>query len=227
MKKFIRSKILLGEKNMDILTNAHILVVGIGGVGGYVCEMLARTGIENFTLVDFDKIEESNINRQIIATEQTIGLDKVEVMKERILQINSKCRVEIINKKFEEKIINEVFNKKYDYVIDAIDDLKNKILLCKEAQKQNLKIISSMGVGNRIGIPNLKICDVYKTYNDGLARKFRKMLKENDIKKLDVLFIENQPLNKDNLSCVGSMSYVVAISGATIAGYVINNLIKE
>ncbi len=227
MKKFIRSKILLGEKNMDILTNAHILVVGIGGVGGYVCEMLARTGVENFTLVDFDKIEESNINRQIIATEQTIGLDKVEVMKERILQINSKCRVEIINKKFEEKIINEVFNKKYDYVIDAIDDLKNKILLCKEAQKQNLKIISSMGVGNRIGIPNLKICDVYKTYNDGLARKFRKMLKENDIKKLDVLFIENQPLNKDNLSCVGSMSYVVAISGATIAGYVINNLIKE
>lgn len=227
MEKFIRSKILLGEKNMDILTNAHILVVGIGGVGGYVCEMLARTGIENFTLVDFDKIEESNINRQIIATEQTIGLDKVEVMKERILQINSKCRVEIINKKFEEKIINEVFNKKYDYVIDAIDDLKNKILLCKEAQKQNLKIISSMGVGNRIGIPNLKICDVYKTYNDGLARKFRKMLKENDIKKLDVLFIENQPLNKDNLSCVGSMSYVVAISGATIAGYVINNLIKE
>ncbi len=225
MENFKRTEILIGKENMDVLSNAHILVVGVGGVGGYVVEMLARCGVGELTIVDFDVVSTSNINRQIIALSSTVGTPKVDVLKKRILEINPLCKVNAIFEKFTVENSDKILNDKIDFVVDAIDNLENKVLLAVEAEKRNLNIISAMGAGNRIGIPNFQICDVFKTYNDGLARKFRKMLKDNGVKKLKVAF-SNETTIKTSERVVGSISYFPAMCGATIAGYVINCLIN-
>ncbi|MGN0748162.1 MAG: ThiF family adenylyltransferase [Christensenellales bacterium] len=225
MENFKRTEILIGKENMDVLSNAHILVVGVGGVGGYVVEMLARCGVGELTIVDFDVVSTSNINRQIIALSSTVGAPKVDVLKKRILEINPLCKVNAIFEKFTVENLDKILNDKIDFVVDAIDNLENKVLLAVEAEKRNLNIISAMGAGNRIGIPNFQICDVFKTYNDGLARKFRKMLKDNGVKKLKVAF-SNETTIKTSERVVGSISYFPAMCGATIAGYVINCLIN-
>lgn len=225
MENFKRTEILIGKENMDVLSNAHILVVGVGGVGGYVVEMLARCGVGELTIVDFDVVSTSNINRQIIALSSTVGAPKVDVLKKRILEINPLCKVNAIFEKFTVENSDKILNDKIDFVVDAIDNLENKVLLAVEAEKRNLNIISAMGAGNRIGIPNFQICDVFKTYNDGLARKFRKMLKDNGVKKLKVAF-SNETTIKTSERVVGSISYFPAMCGATIAGYVINCLIN-
>lgn len=225
MENFKRTEILIGKENMDVLSNAHILVVGVGGVGGYVVEMLARCGVGELTIVDFDVVSTSNINRQIIALSSTVGAPKVDVLKKRILEINPLCKVNSIFEKFTAENSDKILNDKIDFVVDAIDNLENKVLLAVEAEKRNLNIISAMGAGNRIGIPNFQICDVFKTYNDGLARKFRKMLKDNGVKKLKVAF-SNETTIKTSERVVGSISYFPAMCGATIAGYVINCLIN-
>ncbi len=225
MENFKRTEILIGKENMDVLSNAHILVVGVGGVGGYVVEMLARCGVGELTIVDFDVVSTSNINRQIIALSSTVGAPKVDVLKKRILEINPLCKVNAIFEKFTAENSDKILNDKIDFVVDAIDNLENKVLLAVEAEKRNLNIISAMGAGNRIGVPNFQICDVFKTYNDGLARKFRKMLKDNGVKKLKVAF-SNETTIKTSERVVGSISYFPAMCGATIAGYVINCLIN-
>ena len=225
MENFKRTEILIGKENMDVLSNAHILVVGVGGVGGYVVEMLARCGVGELTIVDFDVVSTSNINRQIIALSSTVGAPKVDVLKKRILEINPLCKVNAIFEKFMAENSDKILNDKIDFVVDAIDNLENKVLLAVEAEKRNLNIISAMGAGNRIGVPNFQICDVFKTYNDGLARKFRKMLKDNGVKKLKVAF-SNETTIKTSERVVGSISYFPAMCGATIAGYVINCLIN-
>lgn len=225
MENFKRTEILIGKENMDVLSNAHILVVGVGGVGGYVVEMLARCGVGELTIVDFDVVSTSNINRQIIALSSTVGAPKVDVLKKRILEINPLCKVNAIFEKFTTENSDKILNDKIDFVVDAIDNLENKVLLAVEAEKRNLNIISAMGAGNRIGVPNFQICDVFKTYNDGLARKFRKMLKDNGVKKLKVAF-SNETTIKTSERVVGSISYFPAMCGATIAGYVINCLIN-
>lgn len=225
MENFKRTEILIGKENMDVLSNAHILVVGVGGVGGYVVEMLARCGVGELTIVDFDVVSTSNINRQIIALSSTVGAPKVDVLKKRILEINPLCKVNAIFEKFTAENSDKILNDKIDFVVDAIDNLENKVLLAVEAEKRNLNIISAMGAGNRIGVPNFEICDVFKTYNDGLARKFRKMLKDNGVKKLKVAF-SNETTIKTSERVVGSISYFPAMCGATIAGYVINCLIN-
>ena len=225
MEEFRRTEILIGKENMDILSNAHVLVIGVGGVGGYVVEMLARSGVGELTIVDFDRVATSNINRQIIALSSTVGMPKVEVMKKRILEINPSCKVNSIFEKFTSQNANKILDGKIDFVIDAIDNLENKVLLVKESKLRNLNIISAMGAGNRVGVPKFEICDVFKTYNDGLARKFRKMLKDNNISNLTVAFSSEIAL-KTSENVVGSTSYGPAMCGATISGYVINCLIN-
>lgn len=229
IERFKRTEALLGSENMEKLQNSNVLVVGVGGVGGYVCEMLARIGVGKLTIVDFDVVSESNINRQIIALNSTIGLPKVEVMKNRISDINPLCDVVSKQEKLDETNVDEILSANFDFVVDAIDDLNAKVLLIKKVQLRNLKIISAMGAGNRIEVPCFKICDVFKTYNDGLAKKMRKLLKENGIEKLDVAFSDekSQPVKNSTEKIVGSTSYSPSMCGSVIAGFIVNRLIQK
>lgn len=227
MERFKRTEIMFGKENMDKLYNAHVLVVGVGGVGGYVCEMLARSGVGALTIVDFDVVSISNINRQIIALSSTVGLPKVEVMKERIKEINPNCVVDAKIIKVNKETIGEVFKPSFNYVVDAIDNLEGKIELIKAAKERNIPIISAMGAGNRSQIPVFKICDVFKTFNDGLARKFRKMLREEGVEKLDVCFCEEKSTPNPNEKVVGSTAYSPSMCGSTISAFVVLKLINE
>ena len=229
MERFERTQRLFGKENMDILSGAHILVVGVGGVGGYATEMIARCGVGKLTIVDFDTVSVSNINRQIIALSSTVGKPKVEVLKERIFEINPNCTVVAINQKFDESLAKEIFSQKFDFVVDAIDDLENKLLLVKIAKEKGIKIVSAMGAGNRVGIPTFEVCDVFKTHSDGLAKKFRKMLKDGGVSSLDVVFSKEKPiLNKaeNEKIVIGSTSYSPAMCGCVISAFVINKLIN-
>lgn len=224
MERFERTEILFGKENMGKLYNAHVLVAGVGGVGGYVCEMLARSGIGALTIVDFDVVSLSNINRQIIALSSTVGKSKVEVMKERILQINPNCQVNAKFVKISSENVDKIFDEKFDFVVDAIDNLEGKISLVKAAQKRIIPIVSAMGAGNRSSIPVFKICDVFKTYNDGLAKKFRKILREEGIEKLDVCFCEEKSI--PSAGAIGSTAYSPSMCGSTISAYVVLKLIN-
>lgn len=221
---FRREELLIGDKITNI-HNAKIIVFGIGGVGGYAVEMLVRSGILNITLVDFDVVDVSNKNRQIIATDSTIGKFKVLAMKERILDINPDCNVTVINKKLTNDNINDFNLLEYDYIIDAIDMITSKISLIKFAHDNNISIISSMGVGNRYEIPNFEIVDINKTYNDGLAKVLRKKLRENGVNKHNVVFCKNE--SKPNGETIGSIAYYPAIAGTLLASFVINDLINK
>lgn len=218
-----RTELLLGSINLAKLKKANVIVFGVGGVGGHVIESLVRTGVGNITIVDDDVVTESNINRQIIALNSTLGRPKVEVMKERLLDINPSLNVIDVYKRFEEATKEAFDFSKYDYIIDAIDSLREKVLLIKEATSKNGNIISSMGAGNRSGIPNFKITDIYKTSYDPLAKKIRSMLKEKGIKKLTVAYT-NEPAIKQKPTA--SVAYYPSVCGITIASYVINELIK-
>lgn len=218
-----RTNLLLTPIQKNSIENAKVCVFGVGGVGGYVCELLVRCGIKRLTIVDFDIVEISNLNRQIIATTKTIGLQKVEAMKNRIEEINPNCQVEPINFAYNEQNKNSFNLKEFDYVVDAIDSVPDKVLLIKECQKEGVKIISAMGAGNKIETPSFQICDIYKTQNDGLAKKMRKLLKEAGVKKLDVCFSGANSLPNKT---IGSIAYYPACAGSVIAGYVINQIIK-
>ena len=217
-----RTKILLGEEGLENLDKAKVIIFGVGGVGGYVTEMLARTGVGNLTLVDFDVVSESNLNRQIIALNSTIGVEKVVVMRNRIKDINPKCNVEIkIEKVLPENI--ESFNlSQYDYVIDCIDSKNSKVALIKYCYDNKIKIISSMGAGNRSKIPNFVIKDIFDTSYDGLAKVVRKRLKELGVKKHTVVVCEQQPIKN---KVVGSIAYYPTMSACVVASKVVNDLI--
>lgn len=220
---FRRTELLLGEDVIK-LRRAKVIVFGIGGVGGYVVEMLVRAGVETIAIVDFDVVDISNKNRQIIALDSTIGKSKVEVMAQRIKDINDNCKIIIYNKKLLPSNIDEFNISDYDYVVDAIDMVTSKIVLIKYAHEHNIPIISSMGVGNRIGIPQFEIVDIFNTYNDGLAKILRKKLRENNINHHNVVFCKNSAIS--NGETIGSISYYPAISGCLLASFVIDELLK-
>ena len=219
-----RTKILLGEDGLENLAKSKVIIFGVGGVGGYVTEMLARTGVGNLTLVDFDVVSESNLNRQIIALNSTIGVEKVVVMRNRIKDINPKCNVEIkIEKVLPENI--ESFNlSSYDYVIDCIDMVKSKIALIDYCAKHNIKIVSSMGAGNKCGIPHFKVCDLFETKYDGLARVLRRELKKLSVEKSTVVCTDEQSIPS---TTVGSVVYYPAMCGCVVASFVVNELSKK
>lgn len=222
---FKRTELLIGENNLNKLKNTNILVVGCGGVGGYICEFLVRTGIENLTIIDFDKVELSNKNRQIIALNSTMGKPKVDVLKDRLLDINENAKIIAINERFNEELLNKLDLTKFDYVVDAIDDVRNKVLLIKECFNKNIFCISAMGAGNRYDIPNFKVSDIFKTYNDGLAKVLRKKLKDEGVTKHKVVFSESKPAKIDR--AVGSVAYYPPASASVLVGYIINDIISK
>lgn len=222
-----RTEILIGQENLIKLQNSHIAVVGIGGVGGYVCLMLARAGVSNITLVDFDVVDETNINRQVVATTNTVGKNKTEVMKNMILEINPSCKVHAFNKRFCAEFAKELFSQKFDYVVDAIDSVNDKVELICYCKSHNINIVSAMGAGNRIGIPTFKVTDIYKTFNDGLAKIMRKKLREQQIECLDVVTSEEKTDKvKREEKAVGSISYYPAMCGCVLGAFVINQIIN-
>ncbi len=225
MNQNYKTELLIGNNGVSKLKNANIIIFGIGGVGGYTCEMLVRAGIGNLTIVDFDKVDITNINRQIIALNSNVGEYKVSAMQKRILDINSAINLNIVNARVCAENVKELLNSNYDYVIDAIDSVTDKINLIVAAKELRLNIISAMGAGNRIQIPQFEVCDLYKTYNDGLAKVLRKKLKEKGINKHLVVFSKNQTTPCGDQ--IGSISYYPAMCGCVLAGYVINELLNK
>ena len=220
---FSRLELLVGDK-FSLLQNKKVIVFGVGGVGGYATEMLARSGIGSITIVDYDVVDITNKNRQIIALDSTIGKSKVEVMKDRINDFNKTCHITAIKDKLTMDNIEKFNLLQYDYIIDAIDMVTSKINLITFAHNNNIPIISSMGVGNRLGIPEFEVTDIYKTSGDGLAKILRKKLRENNVKSHTVVFCKNQAIPNGDI--IGSISYYPAMSGCMIAAKVIDDFLK-
>lgn len=219
-----RTEILIGESGVKKLQTCHVAVFGLGGVGGYVAEMLARAGVGELTIIDFDKVSESNLNRQIIALKSTIGHNKTDVMAERLKDINPDLKINVITEKYAPENREHFFKNGYDYVVDAIDMVASKVDLIAECYKRNIKIVSAMGAGNRFEIPQFEVADIYNTYNDGLAKIMRKKLRECGVERHDVVFTRN--IAVPNGETIGSISYYPAMCGCVLAGYVINQLVK-
>lgn len=237
VNQFSRTEMLIGKDAIKKLSEAHVVVCGIGGVGSYVVEALARAGVGELTLVDFDKVSLTNINRQLIALHSTIGKSKVEVAKERILDINPNIKINIFNTRLtrEESI---PFSENVSYVIDAIDSVDAKISLIINAKEKQIPIISCMGTGNKLDPTRLEISDISKTSVCPLARVVRKKLREKGITKLKVLYSREEPIKpfvdiveerngETSKSYVpASISFVPSVAGLIIAGEVIKDLIK-
>ena len=219
-----RTIALIGEEKYKKIKDKKVIIFGVGGVGGYVLEMLARSGVESITIVDYDTVSESNINRQIIATTNNIGKLKVECFKERVSQINAKCNLTCIAEKLTTENIQNFNLKQYDFVIDCIDMVTSKIALIKYCYDNNINIISSMGAGNRYQLPKFEICDIYKTQNDGLAKVLRNELKKLGVKHSLVCY-SNQDAKKQKQ--IGSIAYFPASCGIYISAYVINYFMEE
>ncbi len=233
MDRFLRSQFLIGKDAIDKLKNARVIVFGVGGVGSFVCEALARSGIGNITLVDNDVVSKSNINRQLIALTSTIGKAKVDVMAQRIKDINPDAEVLPINCFYTKE--KEIDISEYDYIVDAIDTVTSKLTLIEEANRFSVPIISSMGTGNKLDPTKFEISDIYKTSVCPLARVMRRELKSRGITSLKVLYSKEEPLKSSSggsealgkRQTPGSMSFVPPVAGMIIAGEVIKDLIKN
>lgn len=234
-KRLERTALLLGEVSMDRLKNANICIFGIGGVGGHVCEALARSGIGSFTLVDNDEVSESNINRQIIARISTIGQPKVKAMKERIADINPEAIVDARQTFYLPENRQDFDFSQYDYIVDCIDTVSAKIDLVLAAKEANVPIIASMGTGNKLDPTRLEISDIYKTSVCPLARVMRTELKKRGVKALKVVYSKEEPIKvsapleegSKRRSIPGSNAYVPATAGLIIASEIIKDLTKK
>ena len=227
---FCRTKILIGDEGLEKLKNAKVAVFGVGGVGSFVVEALARAGVGNFVLIDKDQVSLSNINRQLIATHETIGQLKVDVAKERILSINPEAKVETFAEFFMPGNTN-ILNNSITYIVDAIDTVTAKIELVMQAQKLGVPIISSMGTGNKLNPCLFEITDIYKTQVCPLAKVMRKELKQRGVKHLKVLYSKEEPkksgiIGENGKAIPGSISFVPSVAGLIIAGEVIKDLLK-
>lgn len=224
--KFDRFIKLINKSSFNKFSKKKILVLGIGGVGGYVVESLVRSSISSIIIVDYDRVELSNFNRQIIADDSSIGKLKVDVFKDRIKSINSGCEVICINKFIDENNYLELFDYDIDYFIDCCDSIKTKKLVIKKCLKDNIPIISSMGTGNRMDPSKLEIVDIRKTSYDPIAREIRKFMRElKTKKKLMVLCSREIPIKSKDI--VYSNSFVPSSAGLLITSYVVNDIIKK
>lgn len=213
---------LLTSQGLKKLNQSHVCVFGIGGVGGFVVEALARSCVKYITIVDFDIINESNLNRQIIALHSTLGRKKVDVMKERILDINKDCVVEALDLFVNEESIKKIDFSQFDYVIDCVDNVTAKINIIQTAKNQNIKIISSMGTGNKLNPLLFQIKDISKTTVCPLARVMRYELKKRGIKDVKVLFSTEEPIKSPDF--IASVAFVPSVAGLLIAREVILDL---
>ena len=227
-----RTSMLIGDEALQKLSNSHVIVFGAGGVGGYVIEALARSFVGAITVVDNDTVSLSNLNRQILAVHDTVGKLKTDVAKERILSINSDCKVSTYDTFFLPENSSQFDFSQYDYIVDAVDTVSAKLELAKIAQDKNIPIISSMGTGNKLHPELLEISDIYKTSVCPLARAMRNLCKRDGIKKLKVIYSKEQPIKSneqylDNGKAVpASSAFVPAAAGIIIASAVVNDLIK-
>ena len=221
-----RSKLLFSDEQLNDFSNSNILIVGVGGVGGACFEALVRMGIKNISVVDGDVFSKSNLNRQLLCTRDNIGHSKVNEALLRAKSINPDILVETYEMFLNEANIDEIDYKKYNYIIDCCDTMTTKLLLIKKALEYNIKIISSMGTGNRVDPTKLEIMNIWKTQNDPVAKVMRKMLRDNHIKyKLPVLCSTELPI-KTHERIPGSVSFVPNVAGFCIASYVFNDIIN-
>lgn len=249
LNQFSRTQLLLGESAMQELANKRVAVFGIGGVGGYACEALVRSGIGAFDLIDDDKVCLTNLNRQIIATRKTVGKYKTEVMKERMLEINPNVDVRIHNCFFLPENADKFPFDEYDYIIDAVDTVTAKISIIMKANELGIPVISSMGAGNKLDPTAFRVADIYKTRVCPLAKVMRRELKKRGIKKLKVVYSQEKPtrpIEDMSISCrshcicppdaahkcterrdiPGSTAFVPSVVGLIIAGEVIKDLAR-
>ncbi len=228
-EEFSRTKKLLGADAMDRLARSRVAVFGIGGVGGYVCEALARSGVGALDLIDKDKVAVSNINRQIIATQETVGREKTDVMRERILSINPQAQIRVYPCFFLPENADSFPFHEYDYVVDAVDTVTAKIELVMRAKDAGVPIISSMGAGNKLDATAFRVADIYDTRVCPLARVMRRELKKRNVEHLKVVYSEEEPISS---SCIdaprrqtpGSVAFVPSVAGLIIAGEVVKDL---
>ena len=221
-----RLEFLLKDK-VEIIQNKKILVIGIGGVGGYALESLARLGIKNLIIVDGDVVDISNINRQIIALHSTIGKSKVELFKERILDINPKCNVLAIKKFLVKEDINELVTEDIDYVVDACDTVEVKKEIIRVCSKKKIKFITSMGTGNKIDPLKFEIIDIRKTEYDPLAKVIRKMVRDEKIScKVPVVCSKESPIKHEG-NTIASCSFVPSVAGLLCTSYIVNDIVGD
>ena len=234
MKKFERFGMLVGREAVEALKNKKVIVFGIGGVGGYVCEALCRSGIGRIDVVDNDTVSETNINRQIIATTKTVGKSKTSVIANRMREINPDISVTEYNMFYLPETADEIDLSLYDFVVDAIDTVSGKLELALRCQKLDVPLVSSMGTGNKLDPTKIVVTDIYKTKVCPLARVMRTLCKKNGIKKLAVVYSEEEPVtplfqpeenDNPNKSIPASSAFVPPTAGLTIASYVVRNLI--
>ncbi|HBR02133.1 MAG TPA: tRNA cyclic N6-threonylcarbamoyladenosine(37) synthase TcdA [Ruminiclostridium sp.] len=248
LHEFSRTELLIGKEALEMLKKSTVAIFGIGGVGSYVAEGLVRSGVGHFVLIDDDLICLTNINRQLQATRKTVGRPKVEVMKERILDINPKAEVQAIQRFYLPECANEIISGDYDYMVDAIDTVTAKVDLAVQAKKRGIPIISCMGAGNKLDPTRFEVTDIYKTSVDPLARVMRKELRERGIDSLKVVYSTESPIKpseSEENSCAqhcicpkgtkrtctvknqipGSIAFVPPAAGLIIAGEVVKDLI--
>ena len=249
LNQFSRTELLLGEEAMEKLKTSRVAVFGIGGVGGYVCEALVRSGVGNFDLIDDDKVCLTNINRQIIATRKTVGKYKVDVMEERMKDINPDVNVTVHKCFFLPENAAEFDFESYDYVVDAVDTVTAKLELVMKCKEKDVPIISSMGAGNKLDASAFRVADIYDTKVCPLAKVMRRELKKRGVDRLKVVYSEEKPISPiDDMAiscrsnCIsspdaahkcterraipGSVAFVPSVAGLIIAGEVIKDLIK-
>lgn len=222
--KFERTISLIGKTAFEKLTNSKVAVFGIGGVGGYVVEALVRAGISKIDLIDNDTVNDTNLNRQIVALNSTLGQFKVDVMMNRAKDINSDIEINTYKTFFDENTINQFDFSKYDYVVDAIDSVKSKLLLIETCKNKNIPIISSMGTGNKLDPTKFVITDISKTSVCPLARVIRVELKKRGIKNLKVLYSTEAPVETGSRT-PSSISFVPPVAGLIVAGEVVKDII--
>lgn len=224
-EQFSRTAQLLGNENVENLFDKHVIVFGVGGVGGYVVEALARSGIGKISIVDNDVVNESNINRQIIALHSTVCMQKVEVLKNRILDINPDCQVFVYNQFFLPENSNDFDFSIYDYVVDAVDTVTAKIEIIKKTKESNVPVISSMGTGNKLNPMGFKVSDISKTKVCPLARVMRNELKKRGISKVKCVYSEENPVIQTQTPA--SVAFVPPVAGLLIASEVVKDLCIE
>lgn len=225
-ERFSRQARIIGEEKMNVLKNSSVIVFGLGGVGGAAAEALVRGGIGKIAIVDKDVVDITNLNRQIIATEETVGMKKTDAAEKRFLSINPELIVERFDIFYLPETADEINLSDYDFIIDAIDNVTAKIELIVRAEKQGVPIISSMGTGNKLSPEMLEIADIYKTSVCPLARVMRRELKNRGVKKLKVIYSKEEPIKTDS-SVPGSISFTPPVAGYLAASYVIKNLIEN
>lgn len=225
--QFSRNEIIIGKEKQEIISNKTVAIFGIGGVGSYTIESLARCGIQNLILIDNDTVSISNINRQLIALHSTIGKLKTEVMKARLLDINPNINIITYNKFIENGNSRQILlDNKIDYIVDAIDTVPSKLELIKFANELNIPIISSMGTGNKLRPDLLELTDISKTSVCPLAKKIRKELKNLKIPKLNVVYSKESPNKTIETTTIGSISFVPSVAGLLITSKIINDFLK-